>query len=534
MIGLQTARVVVVDDEFSEVEALLRGLSNLRIGALYFNGDNNELPSEPLAGVRLVFLDLHLLSASGGGHTVLANTIGVLAQLVPAKKGETGIICWTKHPEEKEEFEEMLRERFADMEPAFVLALPKKDFISTPSDTFTHLVANIESIFTAAEKNLSLLADVSPQTDGAESSFWSPFKEQVLNTMRTYCETSPQSATADLDALRGKIEEIFGSLPGSRLVWEWEQAVHDAATSTTSLLHEVACARRSGETREKAIMTVLSSLAIAAGGSAAKTPGGAVGSLFEGVNPIHADFLDQLASSTETVEPHHEILSSAVQASSPLTLIQSAQTNAAILTGKIPNNSSQFQPGNLYLADAEKPDGCPHALCKIEKFELGYGLLKSPKNDDWNKLNSQIKEGLKNGLNQAGIDTLLSQQKAVDDDILRVLLNECLSGVVEVTPACDYASKKFMPAKFVSCLIVPNKYEKLIRSGDFIRRIKPMTLHTKDGIWHLLLNSRFMFGVSNPFGEIKTVPLLRIRLPLLIDIQAWLAAQGARPGYISV
>ena len=70
MTGLQTSRVIVVDDDPTEVEGLLRGLSSIRIGALYFNGDPEELPKAPIDGIRLVFLDLHLVAGAGDSHSV--------------------------------------------------------------------------------------------------------------------------------------------------------------------------------------------------------------------------------------------------------------------------------------------------------------------------------------------------------------------------------------------------------------------------------------------------------------------------------
>ncbi len=530
MNGLQTVRVIVVDDDFSEVEPLLRGLSRLGIGALYFNG--RELPTAPFSGIRLVFLDLHLSAASGGTHGAILETIGVLSQLIPNSKGEIGIICWTKHPDEVNDLNAKLKERWAAFEPAFVLGLSKADFLKPAEDPFARLTVKIEELFAATEKQLAPAASDGLMTRVLET--LESTKGQLRKAVLDCAAVGTEYSQANVEALRASIEKILGDRRGSRLLWEWEQAVHNAASDTTSLVHDIANDRKEGETRDDALLTVLASLARAAGASAATTPAGAAASLFEGMNPIHADFLDQLASAAKTGAPHYQALLDAVQSVRSLSALQVAQTNAAILTAKLFEGSTHFQPGNLYIADAEKPDGCPHILCKIERFELGYGLLKTSKSEKWNKLASEIKDGPKKGYTPDQVEALRAEQQTEEDELLRKVLGECLCGVVEVSPACDFANKKFTPARFVGCLLVPESLEKAIRSGEFIRRVYPITLNARKGAWHLLLNSRFMFGVSNPTNQIKTMPLVRIRLPLLIDIQAWLAAQGARPGHIAI
>jgi hypothetical protein len=264
------------------------------------------------------------------------------------------------------------------------------------------------------------------------------------------------------------------------------------------------------------------------------TPASAAANLFEGVNPIHADFLDQLASNTTGDAVHYQHLLEALQSGKNLNPLQRAQTNAAILTAKIPAGSTRLQPGNIYLADTHAGAGCPHALCKIEKFELGYGLLNPADNAACKDLAHKIQGQKKLGLSPEEVEKLKAHLQNERDGLLKELLTKCQAGVLEVTPSCDFNNKKFTPARFVGCLLVPNDHKDRIHDGDFVRRISSVTLPSIDGVWHILLNSRFMFGVSNPSAQIKTTPLVRLRLPLLIDIQAWLAAQGARPGYVAV
>jgi hypothetical protein len=528
MNGLQTARVIIVDDDFTEVEPLLRGLSTLGIGCAYFSGDERELPYSPLAGIRLVFLDLHLIAGAGTGHGMLSNTVGVLTRLIPEKKGEVGIVCWTKHSEDQRELESLLKERVPALEPAFLLCLSKRDFLPVARDAFAALIEKLDAMFDNA-------AGTGQEADGAAmKGISSSLRDAMIGAIREASDTTAAGEGAKVDALRDQIEKMLNELRGSRLIWEWEQAVHNAAGDTSSLLHGISDARKEGESRENALMAVFASLARAAGGDSITTPAAAAASLFEGMNPLHADFLDQVASNIAGSAPHYTFLLDALQANHSLNPLQKAQTNAAILTAKIPESVVQFQPGNLYIADPAAADGCPHELCKIEKAELAYGLIEPKPDGDCKALILKIQSWKKLKLTSEEVEKFKEELRTRLEALRQESLVKCLAAVLEVTPACDFANKRFTPARFVGCLVVPNDCEDKILEPEFVRRLKPLTLHCKDGNWHLLLNSRFMFGLSNPRVRIKTPPLVRIRLPLLIDIQAWLAAQGARPGYIAV
>ncbi len=175
MIGLRTGRVVVIDDRFEEARPLIEGLGRLGLPIVYCSGQPGEVPPEPLRGVRLVFLDLHLVEV-GDIRSILLATIGILPSIVDTSEKGVGIVYWTKHPtSEQEQFETLLKERLPDFRPAFVAPQEKVKYISDD--------------------------------------------------------------TPDLLALFKEIEQGLEGMPGYRVSLEWEQFVHDAASRATSLLH---------------------------------------------------------------------------------------------------------------------------------------------------------------------------------------------------------------------------------------------------------------------------------------------------------
>ncbi len=527
MKGLQTARVAVIDDEFTEAEPLLRGLSRIGVGALYFDG-LTEMPANPLTGLRLVFLDLHLI-AVGDAHSTLNNTVGVLAEIVAGTKGEVGIICWTKHQEEQQQFQSLLAERFAQFQPAFLLSIAKKDFFGESKNHLAQIKAHVDALLKSIPASP---AAGSPGADEISKLIKSitGFDTAITETLRKAEEARTPFEVA---ALTTRIEATLSDKTGSRLIWDWEQSVHDAATKTTSLVHTISMAEGAAHVTDNNVVSLLSSLVLAAGGESVQDAAGSAASLFEGLNPIHSDFLEQFAIDPPPTGQHYEMLLKAVLSSPRLEVGRRAQINTAILSARI--SSGKWQPGNLYLPmTGTDPQGCPHKLCGIDKAQLGWGLLQPKYEKDYNELKQSVRSNAALQWPPEKLREAKQRLAETEQSALATLLDQCLVGLLEITPACDFSNKEFAPARLIGCLLVPHLIEDKIVKGDFIRRIKPITMPERTGTWHILLNSRFIFGVTTPRTRILARPAVRIRLPLLIDLQAWFASQAARPGHMAV
>ena len=60
-LGLETARALVVDNDYEEARPVLLALSHLRIGSVYLNGDLELVDkAKGLRGVRLALVDMDL------------------------------------------------------------------------------------------------------------------------------------------------------------------------------------------------------------------------------------------------------------------------------------------------------------------------------------------------------------------------------------------------------------------------------------------------------------------------------------------
>jgi hypothetical protein len=98
----ESGRVVLIDDNYGEIEALVKTLGKNGVPYLYFDGSMNHLPESPLGGVRFVFLDIELADTKGQPSKNKASKIvNVLGKIISADNGPFVIIFWTKHEEDK-------------------------------------------------------------------------------------------------------------------------------------------------------------------------------------------------------------------------------------------------------------------------------------------------------------------------------------------------------------------------------------------------------------------------------------------------
>lgn len=129
MEAFQSARVLVIDDQWDEARLILDLLWKRGISAVYSDGDMEGRVGPKLSGVRLIFLDLQITGPAQDAHQFLNGTIGVLDELVDLTQPGIGIVYWTKHPDKRQQFETLVRERLPRFRPAFLIGQEKLDYI---------------------------------------------------------------------------------------------------------------------------------------------------------------------------------------------------------------------------------------------------------------------------------------------------------------------------------------------------------------------------------------------------------------------
>jgi len=100
-------RIAIIDDLWEEAGPLFSVFSKKGIPSLYFDGKLINLPKNPIAGLRFLFLDLDLKgmpksTGNGGIKNMASYAAGVVTRLVDESNGPFVIIFWSKHSKDGE------------------------------------------------------------------------------------------------------------------------------------------------------------------------------------------------------------------------------------------------------------------------------------------------------------------------------------------------------------------------------------------------------------------------------------------------
>ena len=287
---LQTARICIVDDEPDEYLQLIHALSRLGLGCLHIDGSKEEeLPKTPLAGLRMVFLDMHLGTA-GDANQIAAQTATVFSRVVAQDGGPVLVVFWTKHKDYIEAFKARLFGKWGSFLGRLVFARMDKPQVSATTD--------------------------------------------------------PQKLEADVRQHLAKHYPLD-------LIWDWEQAVHEAASDTASALAKLA-AERAGvvitddeaamsEKIQNAFKFLLRLLLDASAGRNA-TEESALRDLHSGLAPLHYDRLEH--SSVVVGESSAPLL---LKEKKPEpTAAEAASINSMLLIAPVDGDAAKLGPGSLY------------------------------------------------------------------------------------------------------------------------------------------------------------------------------------------
>lgn len=126
MILPNNGKVVVFDDQHKDVETLLKALSKERIPYLYYQDELGlDLPELPIENVRLVVLDLELVSNSLTSHNIIA-AIGKRLKTVLTKNTSYILIYWSEKEERyREDLEKAFNEGLKEYKPILIKSLSK-------------------------------------------------------------------------------------------------------------------------------------------------------------------------------------------------------------------------------------------------------------------------------------------------------------------------------------------------------------------------------------------------------------------------
>lgn len=93
-------KIVIIDDSLEEATPIFNVLSKTGASYLYFDGSSANLPSTPISGVRVVFLDIELAQTVGATDKNKASTLAsILRRVLGDHPSPYFIVFWTGHRE---------------------------------------------------------------------------------------------------------------------------------------------------------------------------------------------------------------------------------------------------------------------------------------------------------------------------------------------------------------------------------------------------------------------------------------------------
>lgn len=147
MIFPKNGKVVVFDDQYNEVKDLLRALSIHRIPFVYYQDEAGEdLPDEPLDGIRIIILDLKLFTSGIVSDKDVIGSIATRLEKVLQKNPGYLLLFWSRT---EEKYRELLNKAFdselSDFKPILQLSLNKAEAFSDPKKIFEYVRDKLEN-----------------------------------------------------------------------------------------------------------------------------------------------------------------------------------------------------------------------------------------------------------------------------------------------------------------------------------------------------------------------------------------------------
>ena len=304
MIGLDTARVVVVDDTADEGLPILEALSTAGIGAAYFStADENCMPATPLKGIRLMILDLDLI---GINSPDIKHTASKVVEIISKDNGPFIIIVWSNHAHEMEGLDvEISKYSENTITPLKIIPLKKED----------------------------------AKTDGK-------FDAQKI-----------------IKAVKERNEDIFPV----DLFTRWEKASHEAATGITSLITQNTYLQAKGDPNKaiEAQNHVITALAKAhLGEKNIQTSGEILSSAFlHAIFPIHEDHL--LRNGIKGSSTFFDKLKNSITDETPAKDVIIRLNSSCLITD---HDSGSTPPGTIFEVDDLTGEGLQALRSEIIPF----------------------------------------------------------------------------------------------------------------------------------------------------------------------
>lgn len=386
---------------------------------------------------------------------------------------------------------------------------------TTPPEEYGRLTAQYLAMALSPDNGM-ISALVWTNHPGAAESFYAELRTRLSDSAVLQIGVAKKPVRggeqATVDRILSHVNEWLESAPGVRMLWEWEQVTHEAVTATTEDLVEVVGKGQKinladTDSVSSGLVSTLGLLASTAADRPPQTGIEAATQAFSALVPILEDRTEHASERFRSIKEQHlgDFLSAANDSDlwskqSDEQRTRAARLNRMVHVSRRPLPGHPLLPGNVYEIRGDLDETLPFDADQVVD---NIGAARK----------DQVPEGIRP-----------------------------IPVIAEVSPACDYANAKIGVPRVLGGVLFPGEWLKgRVPSYAYVYSQKFGLFQFDDGevaglaagLFRLAFNARFLAGVSVE-SLAKGPPLFRIRQNTLVDLQAWLAAYGSRPGVITI
>ena len=418
----KNGRIVVVDDEPEEALPLIQALSKLGCPVSFFSEREEELPENPILGIRVLFLDMVLIKGSESDTNIISGAFkSVLGKILSDGNGPFLPIAWTNQP--------------------------------------------------------TYVKELKTYLDGRGFHF------PIISLVKSECKPVKGEGFS-LDLINSAIDrEIVGN-ESLDFFTCWENIAHDSALTTVNQIAQLKVFSDSWNDEMKSIILKLARSYVGKQLDKTKSCEVIANSLFS-LNVAFADNLHASILKDEDLKNIDLDFNALRETDDPDT---SGIINSRLNLDLTEIDDPKPMPGNVYSLH------CAQEVCLFELFK---------------------------------------QNEKITYDLVKKDLKEKSKHIVlESTPACDYAQKKWKASRLLPGVLWPFEFSKHIKNAQYVY-CSPVIRYVDNKLYHLVVDFRLF--TSTPIDNIDSSKyLFRIKQELLADVQSHLSSHVSRPGIISL
>lgn len=322
----------------------------------------------------------------------------------------------------------------------------------------------------------------------------------------------------DLSLIERKIKQMIKNDDVTKLLLDWEAAVHEASYEVLDLLHQkttsVISATNFDEYSKKSrteLERFFCSLAKAELGGNLNNSGYVLVHAQTPLTDILHDKLEtKIKKSRINKELTEKILSHKTETP---TSFRPSELNTMFLIEEIYGDKDRVLcPGNIYTYASIR-------RLSSKKHKVIPPLGQSGENSEIIRI---LVEG-----NSEAKGNCQRNHKRINKETIPIL--------IEITPPCVYAQMKSSAARFLFGMLLPPKCigndSKLTPNKETFYPRPPLTINYKGVEYYLILTDR-IYGIDSKFLKKLPPPIMRARRELLVDILNWIGRDLSRPGRI--